>query len=81
MTQLASMTVGRSRVQTRHALVCSIASSAHGYELLFWSPSLHSGLQDQVHHSLRPGLMLQRRSVTCTTESKSHRSRRIPRKR
>ena len=33
MTQLASIIVGRRRVQTRHALVCSTGGSAHRYEL------------------------------------------------
>jgi hypothetical protein len=44
------------------------------------SPRLHGGLQEQVHGSLRSGLLLHR-LVTCTAQSKSHISHRIRRKR
>jgi len=81
MTQLAPIIVGRRRVQTRHALVCSTAGSAHRYELFFRIPRLHGGLQEQVHGSLRSGFLLQRRFVTCIAQSKSHRSHRIRLKR
>ena len=81
MTQLASITVGRRGVQTRHALLCSTAGSAHRYELFFCNPRLLRGLQEQVHGFLRSGLLPQRRLVTRTAESKSHRSHRIRRKR
>jgi hypothetical protein len=81
MTQLASITVGRRGVQTRHALLCSTAGSAHGYELFFCNPRLLRSLQEQVHGFLRSGLFLQKRFLTCTAESKSHRSHRIRRKR
>jgi hypothetical protein len=65
---------------TRNALACSNSGSAHRYELFFCNPRLLGGLQKQLYRSLRSGLLLQRRFVTCTAESKSHRSRRIRRK-
>src|SRR5258707_4504484 len=79
MTRLASITVGRRGVQTRHALVCSTAGSAHRYELSICNPRLLRGLQEQVHGFLRSGLLPQRRLVTRTAQSKSHRSHRIRR--
>jgi len=57
MTQLASIIVGRRRVQTRHALVCSTGGFVHRYQLFFCSPRLHGHLQEQVHDSLRSGLL------------------------
>jgi hypothetical protein len=81
MTHLASIIVGRGRVQTRYALACSIDGSVHGYQLFFCSPRLHGGLQEQVHGSLHSGLLLERRFTTCTAELKSHISHRIRRKR
>ena len=74
MAQLASMIVDRGCVPTRHALVCSTYGSAHRYDLFFCNPRLHGALQEQVHCSLRSGLLLQRRLLTCTTQSKSHSS-------
>jgi hypothetical protein len=63
MTQLASIIVGRRRVQTRHALVCSTSGFVHRYELFFCSPRLHGRLQEQVHDSLLSGFLLPRRFV------------------
>jgi hypothetical protein len=81
MARLASIIVGRGRVQTRHAVACSIDGSVHGYELFFCNPRLHGRLQEQVHGSLCSGLLMEGRFTTCTAESKSHISHRIRRKR
>jgi hypothetical protein len=81
MTHPASIIVGRRRVQTRDALVCSTGGFAHGYELFFCSLKLHGRLQEQAHDSLRSGFLRQRQLATYSAQSKPHRSHRIRRKR
>ena len=81
MTQLASITVGAGVF--KHAMPSYAQLPVQPTDTNSSSAirRLLRGLQEQVHGFLPSGLLPQRRLVTRTAQSKSHRSHRIRRKR